>query len=590
MSTGANELNEKVESTAMKKIKKSDISVVKKLKDLPVRRKLTILSRAFIVGMVMIAAIGAVGLWMVRYQAMLTTQKQMPAVILAQDINGLASDYQRTQYAYIVALALGEDGSNYKEQMQNLDTLLREEIKLYEEYISKKDQKLLLFAEQAWNDYIVATEAIFEADAQQTEAAIAVLGKEGQTSFEYFEEKMKTLLDDNLEASEESTFQINSTYIASMIFMIGFAVAAVIVGSMISTGIRVLIIQPLQGIRMALKELQNGNLDANLSYQSMDEFGELSNDIREFMSRLEEIIKDENEILAKMGAGNFNVTSKIEEKYQGDFKLILDSMSEIKNQLGSTLSNIQEASVQVNAASEQMALSAQTLAEGSSEQSDSVAGILSMVHDMEEKAASGAEHAEDANDYASDVKHQAIRGNEQMDRMIAEMQIISDTSKEIETIIDSIEEIATQTNLVSLNASIEAARAGETGRGFAIVAEEIGKLATQSADAAANTRDLIQKSISQIERGNEIAKETAEAFAAVNEGIVKVAEMNSLVKEDCEQQAAAVSEINHSVEVISGVIESNSAAAQETSATSQELAAHATTLRSMLGRFRFSKR
>ena len=353
---------------------------------------------------------------------------------------------------------------------------------------------------------------------------------------------------------------------------------------------RVLIIQPLQGIRMALKELQNGNLDANLSYQSMDEFGELSNDIREFMSRLEEIIKDENEILAKMGAGNFNVTSKIEEKYQGDFKLILDSMSEIKNQLGSTLSNIQEASVQVNAASEQMALSAQTLAEGSSEQSDSVAGILSMVHDMEEKAASGAEHAEDANDYASDVKHQAIRGNEQMDRMIAEMQIISDTSKEIETIIDSIEEIATQTNLVSLNASIEAARAGETGRGFAIVAEEIGKLATQSADAAANTRDLIQKSISQIERGNEIAKETAEAFAAVNEGIVKVAEMNSLVKEDCEQQAAAVSEINHSVEVISGVIESNSAAAQETSATSQELAAHATTLRSMLGRFRFSKR
>ena len=124
MSTGANELNEKVESTAMKKIKKSDISVVKKLKDLPVRMKLTILSRAFIVGMVMIAAIGAVGLWMVRYQAMLTTQKQMPAVILAQDINGLASDYQRTQYAYIVALALGEDGSNYKEQMQNWDTLL----------------------------------------------------------------------------------------------------------------------------------------------------------------------------------------------------------------------------------------------------------------------------------------------------------------------------------------------------------------------------------------------------------------------------------------------------------------------------------
>ena len=590
MSTGANELNEKVASTTMKKIEESDKSAVKKLKNLPVRRKLTILSRAFILGMVMIAAIGAVGLWMVRYQAMLTTQKQMPAVMLAQDISGLASDYQRTQYAYIIALALGQESSSYKQEMERLDSLLREDIKLYENYISKNDRKLLLLVEQAWDAYVSSTETMLEAGMQENEAAVVVLGQQGQTSFEYFEEKMESLLQDNLETSEKSTFQINSTYITSMIFMIGFAVAAVIIGSMISTGIRILIIQPLQGIRMALRELQSGNLDAKLSYQSMDEFGELSNDIREFMSSLEEIIKDENEILAKMGTGNFNVASKIEDKYQGDFKLILDSMSEIKNQLGSTLSNIQDASIQVNAASEQMALSAQTLAEGSSEQSDSVAGILSMVHDMEEKAANGAKRAEGANDYASDVKHQAIRGNEQMDRMIAEMQTISDTSKEIETIIDSIEEIATQTNLVSLNASIEAARAGETGRGFAIVAEEIGKLATQSADAAANTRDLIQKSILQVARGNEIAKETAEAFAAVNGGIVKVAELNSLVKEDCEQQAAAVSEINHSVEVISGVIQSNTAAAQQTSATSQELAAHATTLQDMLARFKFSKR
>ena len=190
MSTGANELNEKVASTTMKKIEESDKSAMKKLKNLPVRRKLTILSRVFILGMVMIAAIGAVGLWMVRYQAMLTTQKQMPAVMLAQDISGLASDYQRTQYAYIIALALGQESSSYKQEMERLDSLLREDIKLYENYISKNDRKLLLLVEQAWDAYVSSTETMLEAGMQENEAAVVVLGQQGQTSFEYFEEKM----------------------------------------------------------------------------------------------------------------------------------------------------------------------------------------------------------------------------------------------------------------------------------------------------------------------------------------------------------------------------------------------------------------
>ena len=187
-----------------------------------------------------------------------------------------------------------------------------------------------------------------------------------------------------------------------------------------------------------------------------------------------------------------------------------------------------------------------------------------------------------------EVKQQAEKGNAQMERMMREMDIISQTSKEIETIIDTIEEIAEQTNLLALNASIEAARAGEAGRGFAVVAGEIGKLAGQSAEAATNTRELIQKSMSEVESGNGIAKETAEAFYAVNEGIKKVVELNGIVKEDCENQAQGVNEINEGIEIISGVVESNSAAAEESSATSEELAAHAQTLQAMLTQFTFS--
>ncbi len=528
------EIDGKVREAALEKVGELDSGAVRKLKNLPVRRKLTILSRAFILGMVLIAAFGAVGLWMVSEQAHVVAQNWMPAVMLAQNMDKMASDYQRMQYAHVAASSETECAA-YEGKLNDLVAEMEADMALYEQFIRKGEgRQYLTAAKQAWETYVQDTAAVVE-------------------------------------------------------LMIAFAVAAVIIGGMISTGIRTLILWPLKSIREALKDLQGGNLDAQLTYESKDEFGQLSDEIREFMSNLEEIIKDESAILAQMAKGNFDVTSYIKEKYQGDFEHILASMSNIKHKLGSSLSSIQISSIQVNSASEQMAVSAQALAEGSSEQTRSVTEILSMVKDMEQKAENGARRAAEASSYANDVKRQAEHGNAQMDHMMQEMQVISTTSTEIETIIGSIEEIAEQTNLLALNASIEAARAGEAGKGFSVVAGEIGKLATQSADAATNTRDLIQKSIVQVERGNEIAKSTAEAFAAVNGGIMKVVDLNETVKEDCENQAEAVREINDSVEVISGVIESNSAAAQETSATSEELAAHAVTLQEMLGQFKFSE-
>jgi Methyl-accepting chemotaxis protein len=585
----AKEMDGKAREAAMERVEESESEAVRRLKDLPVRRKLTILSRTFIFGMIIIAILGAAGMWMISRQAFVVSRNWMPAVMLTQDMDKLASDYQRVQYAHVAALTETE-WNKYEGEMEERISEMESDMALYESYIHKDAGKAYLeAAKEAWNSYVSVTGSVVSLSREGNSAdAQALLEGQGQTAFDELGNKMSALVQYNVEESQKSAVKINSTYIFSIVFIVAFAVAAVIVGGMISTGIRLLILNALKSIKTALKELQGGNLDAELKYRSKDEFGELSDDIREFMGNLEEIIKDENAILAKMGEGNFDVTSEKKSMYQGDFRLILESMSDIKHKLGTALSNIQMSSGQVNSASEQMAVSAQALAEGSSSQTRSVAEILSMVKDMEQKAVNGARRAGEASSYAEDVKRQAESGNAQMDRMMREMQVISNTSNEIETIIGSIEEIAEQTNLLALNASIEAARAGEAGKGFAVVAGEIGKLATQSADAATNTRDLIQKSIAQVESGNEIAKSTAEAFSAVNGGILKVVELNGTVKEDCENQAEAVREINNSVEVISGVIESNSAAAEETSATSEELAAHALNLQEMLGQFTFS--
>lgn len=580
-----NEINEMAKELA------ADHPAVKKLRDVPMKKKLSALSKIFIVGMILIAVFAAVGLWMVKAQAGSITGNWMPSAILAEDLKGLTADFRILQYGHIVS-GSEETRKNYEKEMEQLLAEIDERTALYESYMKKaEDRKLLEEAKKEWATYLEVSEQIMElSQAGESARAGELMAGQAEEYYKSFNEAMAAMVEYNSAGGSAAARKVESTDWFSMVIMLLCAIGAIMVGSTVSVAVRTIVITPLREIAKAMKGIQEGNLDTRLEYEAEDEFGRLSDYIREFMGNLVAIIRDESAILEKMAGGNFDVTSYQKDKYRGDFKSILDSMREIKHELGSTISNISKTSQQVSAASEQMAVSAQSLAEGSAEQAESVQQIAAMVSDMGEKASNGAKHAEEASNYAGEVKAQAEIGNAQMDRMMSEMDIISQTSKEIESIIGTIEEIAEQTNLLALNASIEAARAGEAGKGFAVVASEIGKLAGQSAEAATNTRELIQKSIGEVESGNGIARTTAEAFYAVNDGIKKVVELNGIVREECENQAQAVNEINEGIEVISGVVESNSAAAQESSATSQELAAHAQTLQAMLTQFTFSDR
>ncbi len=580
-----NEINEMAKELA------ADHPAVKKLRDVPMKKKLSALSKIFIVGMILIAVFAAVGLWMVKAQAGSITGNWMPSAILAEDLKGLTADFRILQYGHIVS-GSEETRKNYEKEMEQLLAEIDERTALYESYMKKaEDRKLLEEAKKEWATYLEVSEQIMElSQAGESARAGELMAGQAEEYYKSFNEAMAAMVEYNSAGGSAAARKVESTYWFSMVIMLLCAIGAIMAGSTVSVAVRTIVITPLREIAKAMKGIQEGNLDTRLEYEAEDEFGRLSDYIREFMGNLVAIIRDESAILEKMAGGNFDVTSYQKDKYRGDFKSILDSMREIKHELGSTISNISKTSQQVSAASEQMAVSAQSLAEGSAEQAESVQQIAAMVSNMGEKASNGAKHAEEASNYAGEVKAQAEIGNAQMDRMMSEMDIISQTSKEIESIIGTIEEIAEQTNLLALNASIEAARAGEAGKGFAVVASEIGKLAGQSAEAATNTRELIQKSIGEVESGNGIARTTAEAFYAVNNGIKKVVELNGIVREECENQAQAVNEINEGIEVISGVVESNSAAAQESSATSQELAAHAQTLQAMLTQFTFSDR
>ena len=174
---------------------------------------------------------------------------------------------------------------------------------------------------------------------------------------------------------------------------------------------------------------------------------------------------------------------------------------------------------------------------------------------------------------------------QQMDRMRGAMNNIQEASNKVVGIIKTIEDIADQTNLLSLNASIEAARAGEVGRGFAVVAGEIGNLANESARAVNTTRDLINVSLEEIRKGNALVDDVVNSLS---QAVEKVEEVNGMIQKTAENavmQMESMNQIKHGVQEMSQGIQDNSAMAEETSATSEELAAQVITLNELVGKF-----
>lgn len=370
------------------------------------------------------------------------------------------------------------------------------------------------------------------------------------------------------------------TIILALIFILAASYVAVRTGNSIG--------EPIRQCADRLNKVLQGDLQSPvLEIDSQDEVGILSASTKGITDGLNSIIGDIRYLLESMSKGDFTVTSGARDKYVGDYENILTSLRAIKRELGSTLSSIQEASGQVSLGSLQLAQSAQSLAEGATDQAGAVEELTATIEHVTEIAKESAKSAEQSYHKVDEAVQEVESGSQAMKELTEAMDNITVTSQEIQNIITVIEDIASQTNLLSLNASIEAARAGEAGRGFAVVAEQIGKLAADSAQSAVDTRNLILKVLEEIERGNRITGTTAQIFERVFDSMEKFSDMAHGSSVSSNQQAQMLEQVENGVEQISSVVQSNSASAEETSATSEELTAQAETMNQLIKKFIF---
>ena len=400
------------------------------------------------------------------------------------------------------------------------------------------------------------------------------------------------LVDIGKVASAEAKSQYTSarvTGLVSIILMILIGAGTVAFSTVIRTTITGIMLKPIQELESAAEKLKAGQLDVEINYESPDELGKLAGNFRQACKTLEVIVQDTSYLLGEMAEGNFNVSSNNPQIYIGNFRQQYESMSKLKHELSDTMTQINEASEQVASGSGQLAGGAQALAEGATDQAGAVEELTATVESVSGIAESSAESASGAYQMVRTAVEQADQSREELQALTNAMERISSTSQEIQNIIGSIEEIASQTTLLSLNASIEAARAGEAGKGFAVVADQIGKLAGDSAQAAVNTRDLIEKSLQEIENGNQITEKTVAALNKILESMNDFANAVKGASESSTEQANMLKQIEQGIEQISSVVQSNSAAAEETSATSQELSAQSEGLKNLVGRFKLAE-
>ena len=553
--------------------------IKKRIANLKVEGKLKVYQMTVLVMTLFLVLVALISTVVIRSNIEKITKVWSPSLEYLQDLETMTAKYRIKQYQHLVESdaavmnSCEEEITKLESQIQDTDAKL--EAIMSANSKAQKGQDDYEVANAAWEKYRGASDEILQLsrEGKQQEASKLMTG-EVYEDYKSFSKKL-TILHDKFQVElDQAKTMANVCTVIIFIVIVAAGLAIAVVTTLIGKIITNSITEPVEQIEAAVASLRKGELSnvEMLTYESEDEFGDTIRNLKEAMGILADYVREISVEVKAIAQGDLTRNGDDITDFLGDFSELKTSLLYILKRFNSTLTEISNLAEQVSSNSSEVENASKSLADGATEQAGVIEELNATIDTVVDMAEDTAKETQNA---SARVKASANKANEEKEKMndlLKEMEHITEISKEIGNIITDIEDIASQTNLLSLNASIEAARAGEAGRGFAVVADQIGKLAADSAKSAVNTRDLIDKTLVEIEKGNTITRTTADAFNQIITDMESFAELAENTMEKANSQAESLEQIGQGIEQLSGVVQGNAASSEENTAISINLA------------------
>jgi methyl-accepting chemotaxis protein len=556
----------------MEKIKKC-------IANLKVEGKLKVYQMTVLVMTLFLVLVALISTVVIRSNIEKITKVWSPSLEYLQDLETMTAKYRIKQYQHLVESdaavmnSCEEEITKLESQIQDTDAKL--EAIMSANSKAQKGRDDYDAANAAWEKYRGASDEILQLsrEGKQQEASKLMTG-EVYEDYKSFSKKLTILCGKFQVELDQAKTMANVCTVIIFIVIVAAGLAIAVVTTMIGRIITNSITEPVEQIDAAVASLRKGELSnvEMLTYESEDEFGDTIRNLKEAMGILADYVSEISVEVKAIAQGDLTRNGDDITDFLGDFSELKTSLLYILKRFNSTLTEISNLAEQVSSNSSEVENASKSLADGATEQAGVIEELNATIDTVVDMAEDTAKETQNASARVKASANKANEEKEKMNELLTEMEHITEISKEIGNIITDIEDIASQTNLLSLNASIEAARAGEAGKGFAVVADQIGKLAADSAKSAVNTRDLIDKTLVEIEKGNTITRTTADAFNQIITDMESFAELAENTMEKANSQAESLEQIGQGIEQLSGVVQGNAASSEENTAISINLA------------------
>ena len=553
--------------------------IKKRIANLKVEGKLKVYQMTVLVMTLFLVLVALISTVVIRSNIEKITKVWSPSLEYLQDLETMTAKYRIKQYQHLVESdaavmnSCEEEIKKLESQIQDTDAKL--EAIMSANSKAQKGQDDYEVANAAWEKYRGASDEILQLsrEGKQQEASKLMTG-EVYEDYKSFSKKLTILCDKFQVELDQAKTMANVCTVIIFIVIVAAGLAIAVVTTLIGKIITNSITEPVKQIDAAVASLRKGELSnvEMLTYESEDEFGDTIRNLKEAMGILADYVSEISVEVKAIAQGDLTRNGNDITDFLGDFSELKVSLLYILKRFNSTLTEISNLAEQVSSNSSEVENASKSLADGATEQAGVIEELNATIDTVVDMAEDTAKETQNASARVKASANKANEEKEKMNELLTEMEHITEISKEIGNIITDIEDIASQTNLLSLNASIEAARAGEAGKGFAVVADQIGKLAADSAKSAVNTRDLIDKTLVEIENGNTITRTTADAFNQIIADMESFAEIAQNTMEKANSQAESLEQIGQGIEQLSGVVQGNAASSEENTAISINLA------------------